>query len=117
MRRIGDLNFDLESIVNFLCDKENMKSHQILNYVFLQLSNYPDNREEYEDGTFPKFKLKGSRKKIKSIYIAKKFNSLIKEYIEEHDLQWGELLYIVKGYLDIHRPSEELMTFSYCYEE
>ena len=113
MRKIGDLNFDSEEIVNHLCDVEKMQSHQILNYVYSQVQQYPENREEYEDGTFPNFKLIGSRKKIKSIKIAKKFDKLIKEYLLDHDLQWGEILYIVFGYLMIHRPCEKLKTFSY----
>lgn len=115
MKKLGDLNFVLENIVNFLCDKENLDTHHILNYVYKELQKYPEAREEYEDGTFPKYKNKGSNKRIKSIYISKKFNSLIKTYVNDHDLQWGELLYLVYGYLMIHRNSSTLKYFSYKY--
>lgn len=113
MRQLGDLNFDLENIVNYLCDRENMQSHQILNYFHSVLSKYPEAREEYEDGSFPVYKSKGSRKRPKSINISKKINNLVKSYVKDHDLQWGEVIYIVYGYLMIHRPSDELKLFYY----
>lgn len=110
---MGELNFTLEEIVDFLCDKEGMKSHQILKYVYTQLKKHPQGKEEYIDGTFPTFKITGPLKRIKSIHITKKFNNLLKEYICDHELQWGEVLYIVYGYLMIHRPDPKLKSFVY----
>lgn len=116
MRRMGDLNFTLEDIVQFLYYKEDMKPNQIVIYVYNELKKYPEAREEYEDGTFPKFKITGSLKRIKSIHITKKFNKLIKEYVEDHDLQWGEVLYTVYGYLILHpkyKKDKKLESFIY----
>ena len=69
---------------------------------------YPDAQEEFIDGSHPKF-----------IYTQQKLNSprtwqrneifqrLTKQYCVMHELQWGEVLYIVYGYLMIHAPSSK----------
>lgn len=32
---------------------------------------------------------------------------LITEMVEDHDLQWGDVLALVKGYLEVHMPGAQ----------
>ena len=113
MKKLGDLNFILEDLIDYLFDHENMNGNQFLNIIYKELQLYPHAQEEYNDGSHPVFKNIKTVQKIKAINKLKKFKSLIKKYVKEHDLQWGEVLYIVYGYLMIHRPDKNLIHFSY----
>lgn len=113
MSKLGDLNFELEAIVDFLCDKECFKSYEILNIVFDELNHHESGKEEFLSGENPLFENKKSKKQIKAVNIKKRMKNLVTKYIKEHDLQWGEVLYIVYGYLRIHRPCASLKYFKY----
>jgi hypothetical protein len=39
--------------------------------------------------------------------ITQDIEPLILEMIEHHDLQWGEVLNIVRGYLEVHCPGAQ----------
>lgn len=32
---------------------------------------------------------------------------IVTEMVEDHDLQWGEILNLIRGYLEIHHPEAQ----------
>jgi hypothetical protein len=39
--------------------------------------------------------------------ITQDLEDLVSEMVDDHDLQWGEILNIVHGYLVVHRPDAQ----------
>lgn len=56
MRKMGDITFDLEEIIQELVYKHDLQWGEILSLVHGYLMVHcPDAREEYEDGSHPKY--------------------------------------------------------------
>ena len=39
--------------------------------------------------------------------ITQDMEDLVAEMVDDHDMQWGEILNIVYGYLEVHRPDAQ----------
>lgn len=39
--------------------------------------------------------------------ITSDMETLISEMVDDHDMQWGEILNIIRGYLEVHRPDAQ----------
>ena len=123
--KMGELNFILEDLINNLADVEKMDMEDILKLFASELTKYPKSREKYEDGGYPKFYIVISKNEAYEYRISKRKNSrinkrtlqeckaLIKEYVKNQELQWGEILYVVYGYICIHRPDIKNNDFFY----
>lgn len=111
---IGKLGFNLEIIIEHLIEQENLYWSNIFKIFANELRKYPENREEYCEGGFPKLAIvQGKKRRVYSPKIKdSKINQitknnlekLISQYCLSHQMQWGEVLYLVYGYLVIHRP-------------
>jgi cupin superfamily acireductone dioxygenase involved in methionine salvage len=115
---LGKLNFELESIIDFLIDTNNYYWEDILKIFFSNLNSFPKSQEEYCHGGKPKckfMKINGMRyreykpkNKISlNPTLDKKIFKLIKSYCVSHEMQWGEVMFTVYGYLSIHRPDQK----------
>jgi hypothetical protein len=122
MRRLGDMNFTLEDLIEVMIEKDQLKWSDIFSSFYSTLKSHPAGLEEFVDGGNPQPFLvyNGSHKvlTIKDKTTPSKANNkvlkdLVKEYSKDHDLQWGEVLYIVYGYLCIHRPDAKDCDFYY----
>ena len=123
---MGDLNFNLEDIIECLADNENLSMEGILKLIASELAYYPKAREEYISRGHPRFYVVTNGKK-KHYRIRKRKNNrinkktlkelkkLIKDYVQKQKLQWGEVLYSAYGYICIHRP--DIMTNNFFYGE
>lgn len=111
---IGKLNFVLEEIVSSLIEEEGLSWSDIFKTVANELRKFPESQEEYCDGGNPKlFLINGKKRRVYTPRIKesktnpitqKNLQKLIQQYCINHDMQWGEVLYLVYGYLVIHRP-------------
>ena len=123
---MGELNFILEELIDNLAEVEKLQMDSILKLFAIELKHYPDAQEEYEDGSRPKFYLIDENgdayeykiairknSKINNKKTIQKFKRLIKYYVQKQDLQWGEILYTVYGYICIHRPDIKNYDFFY----
>ena len=108
MKRLGDINFDLEEYVNEHIVVKEKKVKYIFCELFSALSLHPNNKEEYMDGTSPT--LYYGKSKIKKRASHHKLVSIVQDYID-HDLQWGEIIFIVYGYLHIHYDNIERIRY------
>lgn len=110
MRRLGDINFLLEDYINEQIVQKNKSILSIFSSLLKELSNYKNNQEIYENNKSPI--LFYNNKKVKKTKSNKKLNLLVKEYIK-HDLQWGEIIFIVYGYLHIHYNSVKRIQYKW----
>jgi hypothetical protein len=134
IRPMGQILLDLEEVIQKLCYKHDFKWGSILWTVRIILElDCPNAQEQYISGGSPVFYY-GPLKNIvaynkstksnsaaakssnpKSLQISNsvtlktvlKLKSLIKECCDIHDLQWGDVFNLVKGYLEIHIPEAQ----------
>jgi len=109
---IGELNFELENIIEVHFSKCSWS--KILKTFSNELIKYKKAQEEYMDGSHPTIYI--NNRVYTPVFINnsnKAFTKLIKSYIINHELQMGEVLYLVYGYLNIHRPDLTPCNFKY----
>tara|TARA_Y100000034_G_C6908653_1_gene422542 strand:- start:4025 stop:4375 length:351 start_codon:yes stop_codon:yes gene_type:complete len=114
MKKLGDLNFELEDIIEEM-ESCNRGWREIISTFSHSLKKFQNNQEEYLDGSNPKLILIRNNRKLKITPLKnEKVQNLVRAYVKDHDLQWGEVLYIVYGYLMIHSPqSKDIDSFYY----
>ena len=111
MEKLGDVNFDLEELVEKLSTEEKLMSSDLY-ILFYQTCKklYKRGREVYtEDNKNPVLYVTKKRVRLSTLKKYKlnrkntlALDNLIRKY-KNHDLQWGEILYILHGYIMIHR--------------
>ena len=99
--KIGNLNFKLEEICLDIWSKyPNIDNKNIIGLFYNELQQYPNNQETFLDNSHPVLKIKLDNISWDS-KIKKKVSNLTKQYINQ-EMQWGEILFTVFGYLSIH---------------
>jgi hypothetical protein len=135
VRPMGTILLDLEEVLQTYCYKHDFLWGTVLLLTRLRLEmNCPNAQEQYTSGgnpryyygspagvkaykTYPRSKGKTPQKilnhkqtktpKKVSEKTSETFKQLLIELCEVHDLQWGDVFNLIKGYLEIHIPEAQ----------
>lgn len=105
----------MHDIEDAIQDTLNVQEYPTALYVAHSIlkGKYKKNREVYtSSGKSPVFTLKGQIDKRKASKLRKLFAPIIEELAIDHDLQWGEILNLINGYLRVHSAGSSYV-FSY----
>jgi hypothetical protein len=107
IRKMGDIMFDLEKEILKMCYKKAYSWDRVLKLTYYILEkNHKQQQEEY---------IKGGNPIVKMAFIdvsrlvnkPTKYRKIIAEMSKSHDMQWNEVLALVKGYLEVHCPDKK----------